>query len=141
MPGSRTSRTCNLTDTDTMMKQKLHNTQSRSRHTVAARVRLRGLVLRRLSLYFFAIVAVTMLSFSEGAQAQKLFTLEEAASEVRERHEGARILKAEPKTRSDGSKVFRFRLLTSDGMVKTIRISADSDRSGNEQSRRKKKRQ
>jgi len=94
----------------------------------------------------FVIAALATLSLSDSAVAQGPSTLEEAASEIRASHKGARILKAEPKTRSDGSKVFRFRLLTRDGVVKTIRLSPDADAdtaaksAGDEQRRKRKKR-
>lgn len=94
---------------------------------------------RRLSLYAVVLIAAFILSISGPVQAQQIKTLEDAASEIRTRHEGAQILKAEPRVRSDGSKIFRFRLLTKDGMVKTIKIAPDSDRSGNGKTRKKKK--
>jgi len=121
------------------MKQAQHNTQPRGRYQAAARARVSELVCGRITVYVFAAAAIAMLSFSGNATAQGIKTLEEAATEIRASHEGARILKAEPKTRSDGSKVFRFRLLTRDGMVKTIKIESDNA-TGDGKPRRKKKR-
>lgn len=95
---------------------------------------------RRLSLYVFVVAAALALSLSESVQAQQIKTLEDAASEVRARHEGAQILKAQPRVRSDGSKIFRFRLLTKDGMVKTIKISPDGEQPANDKTRKKKQR-
>ncbi len=92
----------------------------------------------RLALYAVVAVAISFMTFTDAARAQQITTLEQAASEVRSRHKGAQILKAEPRVRSDGSKIFRFRLLTKDGMVKTIKISSDADRSGKDNSRKKR---
>jgi len=69
-------------------------------------------------------------------------SMDDAVSMVRSQYKGARILKAEPRLRDDGSQIYRFRLLTSDGMVKTIRIRANN-KSGDKRSnkQRNKKRQ
>jgi len=80
-----------------------------------------------------AVLALTMslgltVSFPGSAHAQAA-SLEEATDQIKEIHPGCRVLRADTIVRDNGEKVYRLKVLTEDGTVKTVRVEASDENS------------
>jgi len=80
----------------------------------------------RLGVVLALLLGVGLSGAWSPAHAQAA-SLEEATSQVKDVHPGCRILRADTIVRDNGDTVYRLKVLTSNGTVKTVRVRSSDD--------------